>query len=281
MKSGRSFPNKAVQTERFGEMKENSKHKEIAFWVAEAVLMAVFLILFYVAVGYKTIALALFAITALVGIYRLISYLGRRNAKLAKTLKNVLTALVCVGLVLFTVIEVIVVKASHTDKDPEAPYLIVLGAGVNGTKPSLSMLYRLDAAKKYLNDYPETKVIVSGGQGAGEDISEAECMHGWLTDNGIPDDRIILEDKSTSTYENLRNSLEMIEERDGDPTGKIAVLSQEYHLYRAKFYARELGADAVGVAANTGNKVMMVSYTMREAFGVAYMWMLERYLGHA
>ncbi|MFB0919774.1 MAG: YdcF family protein [Oscillospiraceae bacterium] len=262
-------------------MKENNKHKEKAFWIREAVLMAMFLILFYVAVGYKTIALSLFAITALVGIYRLLSNLGKKNAKLARTLKIVLTAFVCIGLVLFAVIEVIVVRAAHTDTNPEAPYLIMLGAGVNGTEPSLSMLYRLEESKKYLDEYPEAIAIVSGGQGAGEDISEAECMRRWLAKNGVSADRIIMEDKSTSTYENLRNSLEIIEKRGGDRTAKVAVLSQEYHLYRAKYYARELGADAVGVAASTGNKAMMVSYTMREAFGVAYMWILEHYLGHA
>ncbi len=262
-------------------MVEKNRHNEKTFWITELVLMALFLLLFYVAVGYKTIALALFAITALIGIYRLLSYLGKKNAKTAKILRIVLTSLVCIGLVLFAAIEVIVVGAAHTDENPEAPYLIVLGAGVNGSEPSLSMLYRLDAAKKYLNEYPETRVIVSGGQGTGEDVSEAECMRLWLTDNGIPADRIIMEDKSTSTYENLKNSLEIIDMFSNDPTDRIAVLSQEYHLYRAKFYARELGTDAVGVAADTGNKVMMVSYTMREAFAVAYMWILERYLGHS
>lgn len=262
-------------------MKENSKYKDLAFWIIEAALMAMFLLLFYVAVGYKTIALALFAITALVGLYRLLSYLSRRSAKTAKVLKIVLTSLVCIGLAFFAVVEGIVISGAHTDKNPEAPYLIILGAGLNGSEPSLSLQYRLDAAKNYLETYPETRVVVSGGQGAGEDISEAECMRRWLTENGVSEERILMEDKSTSTYENLRNSLEIIKEKCGDPTAKIAVLSQEYHLYRAKFYAHELGVDAVGVAASTGNKVMMVSYTMREAFGVAYMWILERYLGHA
>lgn len=259
----------------------NSKRKTILFWTVEIVLLAVFLLLFYVAVGYKTIALALFAITVLVGIYRLISDFGKKHAKGARILKIVLTTLVCLGLALFTVIEVIVISAAHTDKNHDAPYLIVLGAGINGTEPSLSLMYRLETAKEYLNEYPETRVIVSGGQGAGENISEAECMRAWLTENGISENRILMEDKSTSTYENLRNSLEIVSMFSNDPTERVAVLSQEYHLYRAKFYARELGADAVGVAASTGNKAMMVSYTMREAFAVAYMWILERYLGHA
>jgi uncharacterized SAM-binding protein YcdF (DUF218 family) len=262
-------------------MIENNKHKDRAFWVVEAALFAVFLILSYYAVGYKTIAQAIAAITVLVAMYRLISYIAKKHAKGAKTLKLILTTLVCLGLAFFAVIEGIVISSAHTDKNPEAPYLVVLGAGVNGSEPSLSLTYRLEAAKDYLDKYPESKAIVSGGQGAGENISEAECMRLWLTANGVPADRIIMEDKSTSTYENLRNSLEIIYTYSNDPTGRIAVLSQEYHLYRAKFYARELGADVVGVAASTGNKAMMVSYTMREAFGVAYMWILEQYLGHS
>ncbi|PKM74072.1 MAG: hypothetical protein CVU91_03240 [Firmicutes bacterium HGW-Firmicutes-16] len=262
-------------------MIENKKHKDRVFWAVEVALFAVFLILSYYAVGYKTIAHALAAITVLVALYKLISYIAKKHAKGAKALKVVLTTLVCFGLLLFAAIEVIVISSAHTDKNPEAPYLIVLGAGVNGSEPSLSLTYRLEAAKDYLEAYPETRVIVSGGQGSGEDISEAECMRRWLTDNGIPEERIIMEDKSTSTYENLRNSLEIIHMFSNNPTDRIAVLSQEYHLYRAKFYARELGADVVGVAASTGNKAMMVSYTMREAFGVAYMWILEQYLGHA
>ncbi len=260
---------------------ENNEHRDRVFWVVEVALFAVFLILSYYAVGYKTIAQALAAITVLVAMYRLISYFSKKHAKVAKALKTVLTTLVCVGLVFFAVLEAIVISSAHTDKDPEAPYLIVLGAGVNGSEPSLSLMYRLEAAKDYLDKYPESKAIVSGGQGAGENISEAECMRQWLANNGISKDRIIMEDKSTSTYENLRNSLEIIKDSGGDTTAKVAVLSQEYHLYRAKFYASELGANVVGVAANTGNKAMMVSYTMREAFAVAYMWILERYLGHA
>lgn len=256
-------------------------HKDRVFWILEVVLFAVFLGLSFYAVGYKTIAQALAAITALVAMYRLISYFAVKHAKGAKVLKAVLTTLVCLGLAFFAVLEVIVVSSAKTDNNPEAPYLIVLGAGVNGTEPSLSMLYRLEAAKQYFDEYPQTKIIVSGGQGAGEDISEAECMRRWLTANGVPADRIIMEDKSTSTYENLRNSLEIIKDSGGDPTAKVAVLSQEYHLYRAKLYAGELGMNAVGIAASTRNKAMMVSYFMREAFGVAYLWVLEGFLGHA
>ncbi len=257
------------------------KHRNAVFWIVEAVLLIASGCFAFAVIGYITLALSLLAIAILIALYRLISVYGRKNAKSARIIRTALTSLVCLGLAFFAVIEVFVISSAHTDKDAEAPYLIVLGAGVNGTEPSLSLLERLQAAKQFLDSNPETTAIVSGGQGAGESISEAECMRRWLVENGISNNRIIMEDKSTSTYENLKNSLEIIRKYGGDTTGRVAVLSGEYHIYRAKYYAKQLGADAAGVAAHTAYPVLRTNYFIREAFAVAYMWIFERYLGHA
>ena len=96
----------------------------------------------------------------------------------------------------------------------------------------------------------------------------------WLTQNGISPDRLLLEEKSNSTETNLINSLTIISAQGGDPTGKIAVLSSEYHLYRAKFMARQLGAQPLGVAGHTSNFVLMVNYFIREAFAIVYLWIM-------
>lgn len=256
-------------------MKNKKKRLPTAqFWMLEAALLIVFVVCYQIMVGYKTIALSLFAITTLVAIYRLIYVYSAKNKKMAKLLKTVLTYLVCVGLSFFAVIEIFVISSAHTDKNPEAPYLVVLGAGVNGTVPSLALEYRLEAAKQYLDEYPEAVAIVSGGQGEGEHISEAECMHRWLVQKGIAEDRILMEPESTSTQENLKYSLEIIRKNGGDPTGKVAIVSGEYHLYRAKYMARELGAEPIGVAAHTRYPILMTNYFIREAFGVAYLWIM-------
>lgn len=244
------------------------------FWLLEAALLIVFAVSYRVMVGYKTIALSLFAITALVAIYRLISVYAIKNEKRAKILKTVLTSLVCVGLLIFAAIEILVISSAHTDKNPDAPYVVVLGAGVNGTVPSLALEYRLEAAKQYLDEYPNAIAIVSGGQGEGEDISEADCMRRWLEEKGIADDRLLMESESTSTQENLKYSLEIIRKNGGDPTGAVAIVSGEYHLYRAKYMARELGAQPIGVAAHTRYPILMTNYFIREAFGVAYLWIM-------
>ena len=133
------------------------------------------------------------------------------------------------------------------------------------------MVNRLEAALDYLEAYPDAVAIVSGGQGAGEDVTEASAMHDWLVAHGMPESRIVQEDQSTSTRENLENSFAIIRSRGGDPADGVAVVSSEYHLYRAKQMARALGAKPLGVAAETTLPTMRANYFIREAFAAAYM----------
>ncbi|MGM9671313.1 MAG: YdcF family protein [Oscillospiraceae bacterium] len=191
--------------------------------------------------------------------------------RLSKTWRIVLAALLVLGAAVFAVFEAPVISNAKTDADPQSDYLIVLGAGVNGSAPSLSMVNRLESALDYLEAYPDAVAIVSGGQGAGEDVTEASAMHDWLVAHGVPESRIVQEDQSTSTRENLENSFAIIRSRGGDPAGGVAVVSSEYHLYRAKQMARALGAKPLGVAAETTLPTMRANYFIREAFAAAYM----------
>ncbi len=191
--------------------------------------------------------------------------------RLSKTWRIVLAALLVLGAAVFAVFEAPVISNAKTDADPQSDYLIVLGAGVNGSAPSLSMVNRLEAALDYLEAYPDAVAIVSGGQGAGEDVTEAAAMHDWLVAHGMPESRIVQEDQSTSTRENLENSFAIIRSRGGDPADGVAVVSSEYHLYRAKQMARALGAKPLGVAAETTLPTMRANYFIREAFAAAYM----------
>lgn len=191
--------------------------------------------------------------------------------RLSKTWRIVLAALLVLGAAVFAVFEAPVISNAKTDAAPQSDYLIVLGAGVNGSAPSLSMVNRLEAALDYLEAYPDAVAIVSGGQGAGEDVTEAAAMHDWLVAHGMPESRIVQEDQSTSTRENLENSFAIIRSRGGDPADGVAVVSSEYHLYRAKQMARALGAKPLGVAAETTLPTMRANYFIREAFAAAYM----------
>ena len=92
-------------------------------------------------------------------------------------------------------------------------------------------------------------------------------MHDWLVGHGIDEDRLIMEDQSTNTFENLRNSFAILEQRTGghDLDGKVAVVSSSYHLFRAKLIAAGLGTDVSGVASFPGNPVVTLNYFIREA----------------
>lgn len=133
-----------------------------------------------------------------------------------------------------------------------ATYIIVLGAKVKpGGIPSLSLKNRLEEAVKYLNKYPHVKVIVSGGQGSDEDQTEASVMFKYLQDKGIDTNRILVEEQSTSTYENLLFSKELLPKG----TKKITILSNDFHLKRAKYLAESLGFEVDVVAAKTPKSV--------------------------
>lgn len=141
---------------------------------------------------------------------------------------------------------------------------------MHGDTPSLSLVERLRAAKDYLDAHPNTVAIVSGGQGSGENMSEAQAMYDWLCKSGIDPDRIIKEDKAVSTYENLKFSREIIGSLTDKSDPTIAVVSSEYHLCRAKLIAKSLDMDIHTVPAHTTYFTIKLNYFIREAFGVTY-----------
>lgn len=178
---------------------------------------------------------------------------------------------VCIGLIYFLICEFLIVKDSREDGHPERDYVIVLGAGVRGYEPSLSLVHRLQAVYEYLVTYPDSKAVLSGGKGPGEFISEAQCMFDWLTENGITPDRLIMEDKSTSTMENLTFSKALISSNGGDGVN-VAVVSSPYHLCRAKYMARSIGLNPCGVPGSPGYPVYSLGMYIREAFGLTHLW---------
>jgi len=229
-------------------------------WLAVAFLCLVGAFCFLLP-GYRFTGLVCVGILAVIFCYRLLYRLGKRK------LLRILTVALCLFLLAYAVTGVIVISASIGDPFESCDYLIVLGAGVNGTVPSLSLRDRLDAALSYLQQHPGTVCIVSGGQGRGEDITEAECMRRYLTAAGIDNSRIIKEEQATSTEENLRYSLALMQRNDAT---RIGVLSSEYHLFRAGLMAKNQGFDAVLVPAETSRWSLRMNYYMREVVALWY-----------
>lgn len=218
--------------------------------------------------GFSFSALILWGLSAVAVCYRLLHILSKRHEKCAIILRSIFTVCLCVGILAAAVTGGFVIHGAYGDPGQECRYVIVLGAGVNGSVPSLSLRERIDAAFDYLTTHPDAICIVSGGQGSNEDISEAQCMFRELTVMGIPPERVWMEDQATSTRENLRFSLALIEQRTGTRPDTVGVISSEYHLFRAGLMARDEGITAVGIPATTSWVSLRINYFFREIAGV-------------
>jgi len=144
----------------------------------------------------------------------IIKYMIHNEIRIPHFWRSFFTGSILVGLLVLIVLEGILIYHSTKEADPKADYLIVLGAQVKGTTVSKILRKRLDTAVDYLADNPLTQVIVSGGQGNGEAISEAEAMKAYLLSKGIKEDRILKEDKSTKTNENIRFSNKLMKKEN-------------------------------------------------------------------
>lgn len=239
-------------------MKRLFSRKRTRLWlIAAAVLLVLAAFFKFALIGYGITVLMLTGIAVLILLYLL----------LPRKFRVMLTSLLCVGVILFIAAEVPVVKAAKGTPEMEADYIIVLGAGVNGSVPSLSMIDRLSAALSYLESHPTSTAVVTGGQGSDEDISEAEAMFRWLTAHGIEGPRIIREDRATNTKENLEFSFALIPDAEA---AAIAVVSSEYHLYRAQYIALAMGYEVGGIPGRTTYPVLKLNYFIREALGVVH-----------
>lgn len=204
------------------------------------------------------------ALLALAALFVLAWHFARRRLRIA------LAVLLLLGIAVFAVIEAPIIAGARTDAPDGCEYLVVLGAGLNGDVPSLSLTNRLTAALEWLEGHPDCTAIVTGGQGPGENMTEAEAMGIWLEARGIEPERIILEPEATSTWENLENSFEIIRARGDEPDLNCAIVTSEYHLCRAKLMAEDMGVRAYGVAGRTSMPTLMINYFIREAFALTY-----------
>ena len=204
------------------------------------------------------------------------AWFHRVNCRVKKWLTRTAGKVIC-GIVLLIVLVAVgfatagticMVRASKTAPKDET-VMIVLGCGVNGDRPSLMLTERLDAAYDYLNTHEEVVCILSGGQGKGENISEAECMYRYLIEKGIAKERLYKEDRSTSTRENLLYSKKIIEEKNLDP--QVIIVTNEFHEYRASVIAEYTGIKPSTVCGKTA-WWLLPTYYLRELYGIVFEW---------
>ena len=218
--------------------------------------------------GYEFSALVCLCLMGIILFYNITKLLIPRFPGPIKAVRRIFTVILCIGLLVCGITEALIIKASFGDPEMECDYIVVLGAKVRPDGPSTSLQNRIDAAYEYLTAHPDAIAVVTGGQGDDEHITEAQCMFDHLVAMGIDESRVWMEDKATSTWENLHFSLDLIEEKTGARPTRIGLLSSEYHLFRAKLFADACGVEAAGIPAHTTRFSQMVNHFMREVAGI-------------
>lgn len=239
------------------------------FWLPAASLLAIGLLVYFFSFAYRFTGALLCAVALVVAVFGGVDALQSRFPRASRWARRVLLALLAAVLALGTATGVRIGIAAGGAKET-AQYVVVLGAGVNGTEPSQSLRERLEAALAYAEAQPDAILILSGGQGSHEDISEAECMYRWLTAHGVDPARLRREDKASSTEENIRFSLDLIEREFGERPETLGVVSAEYHLLRASLLAQREGVTTLCYPARTENPLFFCNMFVREICGVWY-----------
>mgnify|MGYP005783998483 CR=1 FL=1 len=186
----------------------------------------------------------------------------------------VLAGLLCFGGLLGLVLSGSVDRVSGT---PEI--MIILGCQVKPWGPSVLLQDRLDKALSYLEDHPELTVVVSGGQGADEPVSEAQCMYDYLTEHGVDGEQILLEDQSHNTVQNLRYTVDLLAKAGYDTTADMVVVSNGFHLTRVRMlWNRVCGGDynLSTLAAPSSHLPSRLKMYLREPLALVKSFLFDR-----
>lgn len=194
-----------------------------------------------------------------------------KNNKSYKKLISKIKPIAILSLIFFILIVAVIGGYSFVKNTEEADYLIILGAGLRGETMTMTLRQRMDDSYYYLQDYKNCKyIVVSGGQGPGESISEAEAMERYLLSKGIEQSRIIKEDKSTSTYENLEFSKLLIEEHSNKNIDDVNVklATSNFHSLRTYFLAKKCSYKKITSYGCRINPIFIPTYYSREFFAL-------------
>ncbi len=177
-----------------------------------------------------------------------------------KVFKKIFIWVCSIGICIFLVILSLIISKMNVKPVKNLDYIIVLGAQVKESGPSVVLRYRLDRAVSYLKENDNTLVIVSGGKGINEPATEASVMKEYLVNNGINENRIIIEDKSNTTKENLINSKKITRDNKS-----IGIVTNNFHMYRALLIGKKYKVKAVGIPSKS-NSYYLPNNLLREVF---------------
>lgn len=177
-----------------------------------------------------------------------ISYKNKYTKLIYKIYRFVMMLFLSTFIILQGAITINIHRTSDVKSIENVNTMIILGAKVNEDGISKTLKRRLDKAIEYYNTNKNiNNIIVSGGQGSDEVVTEALAMKNYLVKNGVSKDKIIMEDKATTTLENIIFSKKII--TDKNLKGKVLIVTSDYHLFRGQFIASILGIDNEGLCS--------------------------------
>ncbi len=201
------------------------------------------------------------------------SYKGRRWPRWAKAL----LALIGAGILSFAILLGLVLTGSYDHISGNPRVMIILGCQVRQDGPSILLRDRLDEALSYLEDHPDMTVVVSGGQGDDEPTTEAQAMADYLVENGIEEENILLEGESHNTIQNFKYSKALLAQENIDDSQGVLVVSNGFHLTRARMLAERAGFDNVStLAAPESHMPSRLHMYIREPMALVKSFLLDR-----
>ncbi|MDS0528511.1 YdcF family protein [Clostridium sp. SHJSY1] len=220
---------------------------------------------------------SILAIGIILIIYHFVKNIFNDNQYYIKGMK-IAKIFICVGLVFFIVLEGMIIFYPKKDTS-NTDYIVVLGAGLNnGGQLSLTLKDRLDSALKCVNDYGNNGyIVVSGGQGPDEDLSEAEAMTRYLVEQGVSEEKIIKEDKSRNTNQNFKFSKDKIEEHSGKNIEDVSVkvVTTDFHALRSNLLAEKNGYKNINVYTNNSVPYLIPIFYSREALAIVKSFLFD------
>ncbi len=181
-------------------------------------------------------------------------------------LKWLIAGCYAVAIGIFFVCGFLMIRAANEGEHAEVDAVIVLGAAVHGDKVTWVLENRLNTAMEYLETHPNAICVVSGGQGAGETVTEGSAMKKYMVERGVDENRVYAEEKAKNTKENFENSKVIIDEVFGE-NARIAFVTTNFHVYRAGQVAKAQGVNAVGIPAEDVWYLKLNNF-LRECVGI-------------
>ena len=204
---------------------------------------------------------AVFLVLATLSVFRLFS-------RIPVPVRIIAVVILGVGLILYLYTQVRILTHFKDTSPADLDYIIVLGAQLRGTEPSVVLQYRLDTAVSYLKENPETICIVSGGQGTNEDIPEGAGMKNYLIRRGISEERILSEEESRNTIENILNSKKLLPENASVSDLRIGIVTNNFHVYRGLALANRQGLTSTYGIAAPSTLTYLPNNMLREFVGI-------------